>query len=475
MTTVSKRDSMDATLDEVQNKMKDAKLDQSKPTGKPSLATLPPSIRNNIYKHLLDTEFVNVGKPNVSYTHSIKDNVLQFKASRPPFPVNTAIFHVNRQISAEAIQYFYSQNLFVRLSLYTSNARHAKTMLEDSGVLFSVASPETVEKSKSHAMDLSIVEKNSSQKRATVLFPAQYLPRLINFLDQAGNATKKWGPSHSIFINVLNTYNFPIARLQGDLLELFRLLTNIGNVEVDSKNLLPGYAESLQQSMTVASFDPQAWLTAVTEIADSADAAREARNWEIGNQHGQSAIIALTYAYLTRAEPLHSQPEDFSKSVQRLRWRCELGIGKAMFKQHQKATESKDWLTDPKVPLEERKAIARDMLLAETSTSQALSLATDSPNPSSNPWFQTLPAETIPPNKATWFTDEERGITWYACGIVHMVLGEYLFAAGDLERAVGLRPEGKNFEDAFAKAREGIDWKVRPGTGLRRAARLARG
>ena len=63
----------------------------------------------------------------------------------------------------------------------------------------------------------------------------------------------------------------------------------------------------------------------------------------------------------------------------------------------------------------------------------------------------------------------------YACGIVHTVLGECLFAAGDLERACQLHPGGKNFEDAFRRAREGIDWKVRPGHGIERAGVLAKG
>ncbi|KAF2470627.1 uncharacterized protein BDR25DRAFT_286732 [Lindgomyces ingoldianus] len=468
---------MDATISDISTKMKDTQLSTPTPLKKKlGFTELPPSIRNNIYKHVLDTEFVNVGKPNVSYTHSIKDNVLQFSASRPPFPISPALFYVNKQISKEAIQYFYSQNLFVRFTLYSSDARHAKTMLEDSGVLFSVAAPEAIEKSTQHAMDISLVEKNSMQKRAAVFFPAQYLPRLINFLDQASRSTASWAPSHAVFITLLNTYSFGIAKLQGDLLELFRILTNLGKVEIEGEALLPGYAEGLQASMLTPVFSTENWLATLTAMTAAADQARENRDWDLGIQHSQSVIIAMTYGYLTRAEALHSQPnaEDFAKSIQRLRWRNELSIGKALFKKWQSLTSDKNWLTTTTLDQTQRKEAAQAMLAAETATSHALSLVTDSPNPNSNPWVQSLPVETIPQNKAEWFTDDDKGITWYACGIVHLLLNEPLFAAGDLERATRLKPGGKNFEDAFGKARESIDWEVKPGVGLQRAAKVAR-
>jgi hypothetical protein len=444
------------------------------------LTSLPTSIRNKIYSYLLDTELVNVGRPNVSYTHNINSSgILQPSASRPPFPVCTSLFYTNKQLSSEALTYFYSKNLFILFSIYTSDARHAKTLLADSGLLYAAPPLSLLESTKQHAVDLSLTEKSSAQKRAAVIFPAQYLPRLINFLDQASQATKSWAPSHALFIEVRNTYDYQLAKLQGDLLELFRLLSNLGKVEIDSKNLLPGYAEGLQASMMASEFTAPAFLETATQMVDAADAAREKRDWALGHQHAQSCIIALTYAYLTRPELLHSQPEAFTRDIQRLRWSCELGTGKALFKQHQAATSSgADWLMsdsgDSSLSVEKRKQLANDMLLAETATSAALSLATDSPNPASNPWVQSLPRELIPPNKAEWFTDEERGLTWYACGIVHTALGEPLFAAGDLERACELKPDGKNFPEAFERARESIDWTVKPGTGLRRAAKLAK-
>ncbi|KAF1944260.1 hypothetical protein EJ02DRAFT_341573 [Clathrospora elynae] len=496
MAATAKRDSMDVTVDGLETRLKASTLDQPTPRKRPlGLADLPPTVRNDIYKYALDTELVNVGKPNVSYSHTIKDGVLQFKASRPPFPVNTSLFYVNKEISRDALQYFYSKNLFVRLEIYSPDARHAKTMLEDSGLLFSTATPELLARSKQHALEIVFVEKNSSQNRAAVMFPAQYLPRLINFLDQASRATATWAPMHTLFLNVVNTYDFPIFRLQGDLLELFRLLSNLGGVTVDSTNLLPRYAQGLQSNMTAPSFTADNFLASVTELADLADEAREKENYGLATEYAQATIIALTYGYLTHAETLHSQPETFAKSIQRLRWRTELGLGISLSIPHRSLTSSKHWLhTTTSSPSPETRKAAQDLLLAESSISKALSLATDSPSPASNPWFLSLPVELIPPNKPTFFTDRERAQTWYALGSIHMALGEYVFGCGDLERALGLwgtegGVEGEDeggremVERAFEKAREGVDgdaesmWvgEVRPGSGLKKAGVLARG
>ncbi|KAF2107240.1 hypothetical protein BDV96DRAFT_506409 [Lophiotrema nucula] len=479
---VAKRDSMDASVEVIDAKMNNTKLDQTSSSKKPlGLADLPPSVRNNIYKYVLDTEQVNVGNPNVSYTHTIKDGVLQFKASRSPFPVNTALFYVNKELSAEAVKYFYSKNLFVRFEVCTTDARHAKTMLEESGLLFSVAAADRVERSTQHAMDLTIVEKNSSHKRASVMFPAQYLPRLINFFEQASATTSTWAQTHSLFIGVRNTYDFPLARLQGDLLELFRLLTNLGAVTIEPKNLLPGFAEGLQVSMLAPTFTAEGWLRAFTEMTDRAAEDTEAGKHEIAQQHLQSAIISMTYGYLTRAEFLHSQKEEFTKSVQRLRWGCELGLANALAKQHQVATADQEWLFSSEIAIKKKTALARDLMLAEMSASRALSLATDSPSPESNPWVATLPRETIPPNRVSWFTAAERVESWLGLGRTHMALGEYIFACGDFERATRLMDEGDvkgpirdEVVKVFEKARNGINWQTKPGVGLKQASKLAR-
>jgi hypothetical protein len=485
MTSTAKRDSMDATVDGLKTKLQAAQLAEPTPKKRAlSLVDLPASVRNNIYKYALDTELVNVGEPNVSYTHSIKDGVLQFKASRSPFRIQTALFYVNKQISKEALNYFYSKNLFVKFDIYSADARHAKTMLEDSGLLFSTALPDSLENSKQHALELVLVEKNSSQKRASVMFPAQYLPRLINFLSQASQTTKSWAPAHSIFINLVNTYNFSVSRIQGDLLEIFRLLSNLGGATVDANGLLPRYAEGLQANMTAPSFTADNWLKAITELADLSDAARDNGDDKTANEYSQTVIIALTYGYLTQPEALHTQPEEFHKVVQRLRWRTELGVGIALSLLHRDFTSAnKTWLFD--TPSPQSVTAGRDLLLAEAAHSHALSLSTDSPSPTDNPWFKSLPVELIPPNKLTWFTDLERAQTWYALGMVHAALGENLFAAGDMERALELwgDSDGKEkVENAFEKIRETIDeqredmfkGQFRPGSGLNQAGRIAR-
>jgi len=478
MATVStqKRDSMDASHDtKTKRDTTQSSFSNATPYS-PTLANLPLSIQSRILTHLLDTELVNVAQQNVAYSHTLKDGTLNFKASRPPFPVHNALFYVSKDISKQARHFFYSKNLFVKLAIYSQDARHAKSMLEDSGLLFSVATPTTVERCTAHAMDMAVTEKGSKVKRAVVMFPAQYLPRLINFMQQASEASKAWAPAHELNMTILNTYDLEISRLQGDLLELFRLLNNLGSVSIQGTNLLKDYAESLQSSMIAASFDPDVWLTGLRNMVPPARTESHSDAANNAAQYAQSAIIALTYGYLTRAETLHSQPPEFSQSVQRLRWSAELALATALHSKHAETITSPSYFSAASADSSQaRKQAATDLLAAESAASHALSLATDSPSPTSNPWFRSLPAELIPPNKAEWFSDEERGQSWYVLGLVHLALGECLFAAGDLERAVGMCGGRKEVEEAFARARDGIDWSVRPGVGLRRAARVARG
>ena len=494
-TTLQKRDSMEATVETPLPTKPSSPCTAVAPPELPvQLASLPPLIRNRIYKYALDTELVNNGLPNVSYSHALDSatGLLHFKASRTPFPVSTGLFGVSKKISEEALDFFFASNLFVRLSIFTADARHAKTMLVDSGILFTGNSPSALDSSTKHALDISLVEKESSKKRAVVMFPAQYLPRLINFLREAGDVTKSWGRSRNLHLSLRNSYSFPIARLQGDLLEPFRVLKCFGGVTVDTVHTLPHYSLGLSTCMAAAKFDTEQWLTIITELADLSDAARKttvdgAANYALSVDYAHAVIVALTYGFLTSAESIHgsSRPEDTFKAIQRLRWRVELGLGIALSLEHRSLDTHKDWLVSTDLPLEQRKQAARDLLLAEKSISKALSLATDSPSPSENPWFLSLPVELIPPNKQLWFTELERAQTWYALGVVHTSLNEYLFAAGAFERALGMWGSNEGIEKveaAFEKARMGIEsdrvgmfaGHVQPGTGLRRAARIAR-
>jgi hypothetical protein len=468
--------------------------DTYQPKSRASLTSLPPSVRNTIYKYALDTELVNTGLSNVSYTHSLdnRTGMLRFKASRSPFPVETSLFYVSKLFSTDALHLFYSSNLFVRLSLFTSDARHAKTMLIDSGLLFAAPPVSTLEASTHHALDIDLVEKESDKKRAVVMFPAQYSPRLINFLRSAGEVTKTWGNTRTLRLAVVNSYSYPTSRLQGDLLEPFRVLKGFSSVTVSPSHTLPHYPSGLSSSLTTKTFSAQQWVETITELADLSDAARittpnGAADYALSIEYAQSVIVALTYGFLTSAEAIHgpTHAEETFKSIQRLRWRVELGLGIALSLTHKSLDRHKDWLSDLSIPAKQRKHAASDLLLAEKSISKALSLATDSPSPAENPWFLSLPVELIPPNKPGWFDDTERAQTWYALGVVHTSLGEYMFAAGAFERALGMwgQSEGiEKVEAAFEKARMGIEsdregmfkGHVQPGSGLRRAARVAR-
>jgi hypothetical protein len=494
-TTLQKRDSMEASVETpLPAKPSDPCTAVVLPELPVQLSSLPPSIRNTIYKYALDTELVNNGLPNVSYSHALDSatGLLRFKASRTPFPVSTGLFRVSKRISEEALDFFFASNLFVRLSIFTPDARHAKTMLVDSGILFAGNSLLALESSTKHALDISLVEKESSKKRAVVMFPAQYLPRLINFLREAGDVTKSWGRLRHLHLSLRNSYSFPISRLQGDLLEPFRVLKGFGGVTVDTVHMLPHYSLGLGTCMTATRFDTEQWLTIITELADLSDAARETTvngiaNYALSVEYAHAVIVALTYGFLTSAESIHGSPhaEDTFKAIQRLRWRVELGIGIALSLEHRTLDTHKDWLVSTNLSAEQRKKAARDLMLAEKSISKALSLATDSPSPGENPWFLSLPVELIPPNKQVWFTELERAQTWYALGAVHTSLNEYLFAAGAFERALGMWGSNEGIEKveaAFEKARMGIEsdragmfaGRVQPGMGLRRAARIAR-
>ncbi|XPS95096.1 hypothetical protein M3J09_004389 [Ascochyta lentis] len=477
----------------VSTKPSSPRLDAARPKKEIGLTFLPPSIRNTIYKYALDTELVNTGLPNVSYTHSLDNatGLLKFKTSRSPFPVETGLFYVNKLISEEALHFFYSSNLFVRFSIATSDARHAKTMLVDSGILFAPSSHSALDASTRHALDISLIEQESTKKRASVMFPAQYLPRLVNFLREAGQVTKSWGATRALHLSIVNAYDFPVSRLQGDLLEGFRVLKNLSSVKISPHHTLPHYGTGLSASITTKSFDTQQWLSTVTELADLSDAARVttengAADYALSVEYAQSVIIALTYGFLTSAEQIHGpeHAEETFKAIQQLRWRVELGLGIALSLMHRELDTHKDWLRDTSLPAEKRRQAAKDLLLAESSISKALSLATDSPSPAFNPWYLSLPVELIPPNKPIWFSEQERAQTWYALGIVHTSLGEYLFAAGAFERALSMwgSSEGiEKVEAAFEKARAGIEsdregmfkGHVQPGSGLRSAARIA--
>ncbi|KAF2866081.1 hypothetical protein BDV95DRAFT_453520, partial [Massariosphaeria phaeospora] len=450
-----------------------------------TLPTLPPALRNKIYTYVLDTETVNVGLAAVSYAEAdaTDTTTLHFTASRAPFPTSPALFLTNKLLSAESLHFFYARGLWIRLALYTHSASHARALLLDSGLLFSTAGPDAVDRSTRHAVDVKLVEDGSAARRAVVMFPAQYLPRLVSFLDRAAKAKEEsegWAGRHSVEIRVRDVYGSGVARVQGDVLELWRGLCGFSAVKISGADLLDGYAAGLEKHMTAPAFEAARWLSTVEDMAARMGAAHAALDFAAAAQHGQAAVVAMTYGYLTHPEQLHMQKDGFHTAVQRVRWRCELGIGNALLGLHAAATGATGrWLIDDGVSAAAKQSMARDLLLAETATSQALSLATDSPNPAANPWFQTLPAELIPPNMGSWFTDAERAESWYTAGLVHMALGEYLFAAGDLERAVGGLGESEGAmksaaEMAFGKAREGIDWGVKPGTGLRAAGRLAR-
>ncbi|OCK75365.1 hypothetical protein K432DRAFT_174564 [Lepidopterella palustris CBS 459.81] len=423
-----------------------------------TLLTLPIEIRNRIYTHLLDTEYVNVGLPNVSYTHSLANSILHFRASRPPFPVSTSLFYVNRQLHSESTGYFYSKNLFIRLSLYMSDADLAWPLLSN-GLLFSVASPPKVAASTLHALDVSLVMEHSSVMRASVIFPAQYLPRLLVFLSLQNESNASWGPSHALTLSIRNTYAFPTVHLQGDLLEPFRLLHNLSRVEVSATHISPYYAHSLERDMTRPSFSASAWLAGVMEQKEQGNVWFRRGEYEEALQCYAMAVIMLQSTYRSRGEELEAQSSSFNKEVNRLRWQCECNIA---FCGVQLGTE---WDGSSV----EHARTAQRLMTAESAAQNALYLVTA--NEAQNPWLLT--AASVPENQADFYTDAERAKTWFRMGNVHAALKEWIWACGYFERAQELAPKDEAIRKKFAEARDKVDGRVVPGKHYKRARNMA--
>ena len=449
-----------------------------------NLSSLPVSVRNKIYAHILDTELINASLEPVSYTPlpSSDSQTLAFRPSRTPFPVQTSLFYTNHHISLEAQNYFYATNLFVRLTLYTADISAAEALVLNSGVLFAASTPDVAAACTQHVLDVSLTEGDCTVRTAAVLFPAQYLPRLVNYMREKTAADQTWPTHHSLAIALQNTYTFPPSRLQGDVLEPFRALHSFHHATIAPTHVLAGYATGLASALMQPAPSADTWLSSLTHLSTLSDAARAAEDYTTAAEYSHATTIALTYGFLTRTLPTSAA---FARSAQRLRWHTELSLGISLTLAHRALDTHASWLHDAALPLSVRAPAACALLVAETALSRALSLATDAPSPASNPWFATLPAALIPLNRGAWFSGAERAQTWYALGVVQVMLGEFLFGAGALARAlVGWAGAGKErVECVFAKARAGVDRVAAgmvpglgaPGEGLRRARRVAEG
>lgn len=532
---ITKRDSMDAINIGKPPSTKPGLdyLDSSSPSAS-TLITLPDSILNRIYAHLLDTELVNLGLPNISYTTpnssatSDQDDLLFFTASRSPFSVCTSLFYVCISLRKSALQYFYSRNLFIRLRVRASSKGIAESILLDSGMLFSTAKPQSKERCKQHVMDLELTvdpvsaataeslhtddthKMKAMQKRAEVLFPALYLPRLITYIADLQYRDHSTPLAHHkteicTDIRLQHIYSHRISTLQTDVLEPFRFLEGISGVSLSAEKgiLLPEYGEGLKCSMLASEgFSVESLLDCVSDLAARGTAIlktqEEGRKADLAVEYAHTGVMILTSAYLMRGENILTLPESIIKEVQRLRWKCEVLAARALYAVHQQAVENEtedNWLFSARVTEKGKKTMARDLLQAERRATSAVYLSTTSYNPSSsppssaalrsNPWATAVPVSLIPPHSPAWFTDEERGEAWFLLGLVHAALGEYLFAAGDLERACAMATseEGQRavvmekveaYVQVFGRVRERIYWGVRPGQGLSRAGRMAK-
>lgn len=388
-------------------------LDSSSPSAL-TLITLPDSILNRIYAHLLDTELVNLGLPNISYTTpnssttSDQDDLLFFTSSRSPFPVCTSLFYVCKSLCKSALQYFYSRNLFIRLRVRASSKDIAESIMLESGILFSKANPQSVERCTQHVMDLeltvdlgsAVMDKTQTlPKRAEVLSPALYLPRLITYIADLQHRDRATALAHHkpevwINIRVRNIYSHCISTLQADILEPFRFLERISGVALSADNhiLLPGYAEGLRSSMLdPEGFSVESLLDSVSDLAARGAAVlktqEEGRKADLAVEYAHTGVMILTSAYLMRGEKILTLPESIVKEVQRLRWKCEVLAARTLYAVHEQAVENEteyNWLFSARVTEKGKKTMARDLLQAERRATSAVYLRTTFYNPSSS-------------------------------------------------------------------------------------------
>ena len=93
----------------------------------PTLLTLPPELRQEIYSYLLLVHNVIpetvAWRPGLRYVEGW--NTSRFPTMCPP-EIATALFRVNREISAEALSYFYSRNGFIGITV----GRRSKELLD---------------------------------------------------------------------------------------------------------------------------------------------------------------------------------------------------------------------------------------------------------------------------------------------------------------------------------------------------------
>ena len=410
---------------------------------------LPQTIRRRIYDFILNTRYAS-GPSSFDYVPRIVDGMLRLKATRPVFPLQTAILLTNHQIHDEASSVLWSSNRFIRLTLYNDDLQAAKDLIEHSEMGFVSSNPDSLSKMTNHALDVEISEiPHHKRKRCVVLFPALFLPRFVNFLRQICNPLPLWGKNHRLVLTLRNQSSGSLHHSIGALLEPWRVLQGLSAVSVDTKLVDPAYARSLEEAMTNRGIKPGKWLKSVTEFQETGAQLLREGKWDEASSI--SALVGITmnntFHNAALAPALQKTSPLFHKAVSRRRFLSELDISLALVRLGSKDVWGR----------------------ALTAVDNAVDLAEDS-NTLNQVWMMgNVVAIFQPKNDASWYSNEERSKARLTRGSLMMVVGEHGYACNDFSVAKSFCPKDTAIAQALDEAKGKYDTKILPGAALQRA------
>ena len=318
---------------------------------------------------------------------------------------------------------------------------------------FVSTNPHRLSKMTSHALDIEISETpHNKRKRSVVLFPALFLPRLVNFLRQVCNPLPLWGRNHRFTLCLRDQSSGKHHDSIRTLLEPWRVLQGLSAVTVDTNLVGATYARNLEEAMTNREIKPWNWLKSVTEFQESG--ARFLKNGELEDAFSASALVGTvmnnTFHNAALALALRKASSGFHKAASRLRFLSELDISLALAR-----LGSKDlWGT------------------ALTAVNNAIDLAEDS-GTLYQVWMKgNVGAVFQPKNDTSWYSDEERSKARLARGSFMMAVGEHGYACSDFSLAKDLCPKDTAITQALDQAKGKYDAKIQPGAALQRAGLL---
>ncbi|KAL8872966.1 MAG: hypothetical protein Q9174_001500 [Haloplaca sp. 1 TL-2023] len=394
------------------------------------LLRLPLELRRKIYAYLLDTKHVRSRRVR-QYQSRVIDGFLRLKAHSPPFEICTALFRINKSLHQEAIDFFYSSNMFIRLSLFNDDVNWTESLVEETQLPFVCTNPDLVANIEGHALDVRLIQEKSKILRCQAVFPAHFLHRLVDFLRTMCDTVPKWGKEHAIHLYMRQRYSISPMAAENVVLEPWRSLHGLDSAVVGSSLVGADYANGLRSAM-ISQFNAQRWLQSVVKMKD--DGLRELSRGQI-----QSAIDTF------------SQSPQFSQAINKLRYQAELKVAQCILSD----------LTKP----EFAGASGFDELWknAFLSAFRATTLCED--RRAQIVWTGCAPH--IPENKASAYSTAERNEARLCQAGILTEVGEHNMAILELQAALEEDPDDTRIRNARDKASKKFDSRQQMGARLR--------